>query len=51
MNIVIAAADHKLRFLKKPFSLAVPHKAVDEMTDIPLFRDYDSPGGKPGLKL
>jgi CheY-like chemotaxis protein len=47
----LAAADAKLRFLKKPFSLAVLHKAMDEVTDLPLFGDYDRPGGKPGLKI
>lgn len=47
----LAAADAKLRFLKKPFSLAALHKAMDEVTDLPLFGDYDSPGGKPGLKI
>jgi len=47
----LAAADQKLRFLKKPFSLAALHKAIDEVTDLPLFGDYDTPGGKPGLKI
>jgi len=47
----LAAADPKLRFLKKPFGLATLHKALDEVTDHPLFGDYDSPGGKPGLKM
>lgn len=47
----LAATDHKLRFLKKPFSLAALHKAMDEVTDLPLFGDYDSPAGRPGLKL
>ena len=47
----LAKADPKLRFLKKPFSLAALHKAMDEVTDLPLFGDYDSPGGRPGLKL
>ncbi len=46
----LAATDHKLRFLKKPFSLAALHMAMDEVTDIPLFWDYGS-GGKPGLKM
>ena len=48
---VLAKADHKLRFLRKPFSLAALHKAMDEVTDLPLFGDYDPPGGKPGLKI
>lgn len=47
----LAAADPKLRFLKKPFSLAALHKAMDEVADLPFFGDYDAPGGKPGLKL
>ncbi len=47
----LAKADQKLRFLKKPFGLAALQKAIDEVTDMPLFGDYDSPGGKPGLKL
>jgi two-component system chemotaxis response regulator CheY len=47
----MAKGDQKLRFLKKPFSLAVLHKAIDELTDIPLFGDYDAPGGKTGLKI
>lgn len=48
---VLAKADTKLRFLKKPFSLAALHKAMDELSDLPFFGDYDSPGGKPGLKI
>lgn len=47
----LAKADPKLRFLKKPFGLAALQKAIDEVTDLPFFGDYDSPGGKPGLKL
>ena len=41
----LAAEDGKLRFLKKPFSLAALHKAIDEVTDLPLFGDYESRGG------
>lgn len=44
----LAQADPKLRFLKKPFSLAALHKAIDEVTDMPMFGDY---GAKSGLKL
>ncbi|MBI4351772.1 MAG: response regulator [Elusimicrobia bacterium] len=47
----LAKADHKLRFLKKPFSLAALHKAIDEITDLPYFGDYGPAGGKPGIKL
>jgi CheY-like chemotaxis protein len=47
----LAKADPKLRFLKKPFGLAALQKAMDEVTDLPFFGDYDSPGGKPALKL
>ena len=47
----LAGEDPKLRFLKKPFSLAVLRKAIDEVTDLPFFGDYDSPGGKPGIKI
>ena len=47
----LAGVDPKLRFLKKPFSLAVLRKAIDEVTDLPFFGDYDSPGGKPGIKI
>lgn len=47
----LASKDPKLRFLKKPFGLAALQKAMDEVTDLPLFGDYDSPGGKPGLKI
>ncbi len=41
----LAAEDGKLRFLKKPFSLAALHKAIDEVTDLPLFGDYEPRGG------
>ncbi len=41
----LAAEDGKLRFLKKPFSLAALHRAIDEVTDLPLFGDYETPGG------
>ena len=41
----LAAEDGKLRFLKKPFSLAALHKAIDEVTDLPLFGDYAPRGG------
>jgi CheY-like chemotaxis protein len=47
----LAKADPKLRFLKKPFGLAALQKAIDEVTDLPFFGDYDSPSGKPGLKF
>ena len=47
----LAESDPKLRFLKKPFSLAALRKAIDEVTDLPFFGDYDSPAGKPGLKI
>lgn len=47
----LARADQKLRFLKKPFGLAALQKAMDEVTDLPFFGDYDSPGGKTALKL
>jgi len=43
----LAQADPKLRFLKKPFGLAALHKAIDEVTDMPMFVDY---GPKGGLK-
>ena len=45
----LAKEDAKLRFLKKPFSLAALNKAIDEVTDMPFFGDYG--GKKPGLKL
>ena len=41
----MAAEDNKLRFLKKPFSLAALHRAIDEVTDLPLFGDYEPRGG------
>ena len=41
----LAAEDCKLRFLKKPFSLAALHRAIDEVTDLPLFGDYEPRGG------
>lgn len=44
----LAAGDHKLRFLKKPFSLAALHRAIDEVTDLPLFGDYEP---RAGFKL
>ncbi len=47
----LAKEDPRLRFLKKPFGLAALQKAIDEVTDMPFFGDYDSPAGKPGLKL
>ncbi len=47
-GLALARADQRLRFLKKPFSLAALHKAIDEVTDLPLFGDY---GVKGGLKL
>jgi CheY-like chemotaxis protein len=49
-GVALAKADPKLRFLKKPFGLAALKKAMDEVTDLPLFGDYDSPGSRPGLK-
>lgn len=50
-GVSLAKADPKLRFLKKPVGLAALKKAMDELTDLPLFGEYDHPGGKPGLKL
>lgn len=47
----LAAADPKLRFLKKPFGLAALRKAMDEVADLPFFGDFDTPGGKPGIRL
>ena len=44
-GLALAAEDGKLRFLKKPFSLAALHKAIDEVTDLPLFGDYERRGG------
>lgn len=41
----LAAGDAKLRFLKKPFSLAALHRAIDEVTDLPLFGDYEPRSG------
>lgn len=41
----LADEDHKLRFLKKPFSLAALHRAIDEVTDLPLFGDYEPRAG------
>lgn len=47
----LADADPKLRFLRKPFGLKDLQKAIDEVTDMPFFGDYDTPSGKQGLKL
>lgn len=41
--------DHKLAFLKKPFSLAALTTAIVEVTDLPLFGDYSKP--KPDIKF
>jgi two-component system chemotaxis response regulator CheY len=46
----MAKGDLKLRFLKKPFSLAALQKTIGELTDLPLFGDYDAPEGRTGLK-
>ncbi|HNW44524.1 MAG TPA: response regulator [Elusimicrobiales bacterium] len=46
-----AAKDLKLRFLKKPFSLAVLQKVMEDLTSMPLFGDNDLPNGRPGLKI
>ncbi|PIU17743.1 MAG: hypothetical protein COT18_12430 [Elusimicrobia bacterium CG08_land_8_20_14_0_20_59_10] len=47
----LARKDPKLCFLKKPFNIALLQKVFDELADLPLFGDFDSPGGKPGLKI
>ena len=47
----LARKDPKLCFLKKPFNIAVLQKVFDELSDLPLFGDFDSPGGKPPLKI
>ena len=47
----LAGLDARLRFLKKPFGLSALQKAVDELTDMPLFGDHEGPDRKPGLKL
>jgi len=43
----IAAKDPKLRFLKKPFSLAVLQSVMDDLMNMPLFGDNDRPGVNP----
>ena len=49
-GMALAAKDPKLCFLKKPFNIAVLQQVFDELADLPLFGDFDSPGGNPGLK-
>lgn len=47
----LAKADPKLRFLKKPFSLAALQKAMEELSDMPLFGDHEGGSGRQGLKF
>ncbi|MCX5792710.1 MAG: hypothetical protein NTY45_10950, partial [Elusimicrobia bacterium] len=42
-----AAKDSRLRFLRKPFSLAVLKTVMDDLVNTPLFGDNDQPGGTP----
>ena len=50
-GLALAAKDSKLRFMKKPFSLAALHAAMDELMNMPLFGDNDLPNGRPGIKF
>lgn len=47
----LAKKDAKLRFLRKPFSLAALQKAMEELSDMPLFGDYEGRTGRQGLKF
>ena len=46
----LAEKDPKLRFIKKPFSLASLQETITALTELPFSGEYD-PGGGGGLKL
>jgi CheY-like chemotaxis protein len=46
----LAEKDLKLRFIKKPFSLAALHDCISALTELPFGGEYD-PGGGSGLRL